>query len=141
MKSNLTEEQRTQKKIEWQQQLIRKGDEIKFNSKNKLCPRCIYNTQHLTLSSQGYFTPCCWLDDELYRNQPFVNDFFNPSLHIENNENIQDIFDSDIWKKFWNILMHHPEQAPPVCYQYCASELGDNLVVEKKDNYEIVKQH
>jgi len=113
MRNKITREQQIQEKTAWQQRLTEKGNTIKEEG-NKLCPRCIYEDQEITLSSEGYFTPCCWIDDELYRNQPRVNDFFKEHLHIENNSNIQDIFDSKEWSEFWDILLNRPEDAPPV---------------------------
>lgn len=130
----LTKEERLIKKKEWQQKLVNKGTLIKNNKKNKLCPRCIYSDQNMVLSSEGYLSPCCWLDDELYRNQPYVNDFFQPHLNIENNKNIEDIFNSKEWKNFWDMLINHPEDAPPVCYEYCASKKGDQEIIEEKNN-------
>lgn len=140
MKDKLTKEQQIQKKINWQERLIARGNRIKELG-NKLCPRCIYENQEITLSSEGYFTPCCWLDDELYRNQSRVNDFFNENLHIENNENIQDIFDSKEWTEFWDMLLNRPEEAPPVCYEYCASPKGDKETLEKEGNIEVRRKH
>jgi hypothetical protein len=136
----LTKEQQIEKKKKWQQELLDKGNAIKFDKSNKLCPRCIYDDQHITLSSEGYFTPCCWLDDELYRNQPYINDFFKPYLNIENNEDIQNIFDSKEWTKFWEILLNRPEDAPPVCYEYCASKKGDKEILEEKIDDVVIKR-
>lgn len=135
----LNKEQQIKKKLNWQQKLIDKGNRIKET--NSLCPRCIFKEQDFVLSSEGFFTPCCWLDDELYRNQPYVNDFYKEHLNIENNENIQDIFDSEEWKNFWDILINRPKEAPPVCYEYCASEQGDYDIQEAADNYEIIRKH
>lgn len=135
----LTKEQQIKKKKIWQQELIDKGNDLKKN--HKLCPRCIFKDQELVLSSEGYFAPCCWLDDELYRNQPYVNDFFQPHLNIENNDNIQDIFDSDEWKNFWDMLLNRPEDAPPVCYEYCASKQGDYQILSADDNALTIRKH
>ena len=143
MRNKLTKEQQLQEKTAWQQRLIDKGNKIKKDQSNKLCPRCIYEDQEITLSSEGYFTPCCWLDDELYRNQPRVNDFFKEHLHIENNSNIQDIFDSKEWAEFWDMLLNNAEDAPPVCYEYCASKKGDKELLEydQKNKIAVVRKH
>jgi len=137
----LSKEQQIKEKTDWQQRLIYKGNSIKNNGQ-KLCPRCIYEDQEITLSSEGYFTPCCWLDDELYRVQPHVNDFFAAHLNIENNDNIQDIFDSKEWKNFWDMLINRPEDAPPVCYEYCASKQGDKELVDVQDDkFAVIRKH
>jgi hypothetical protein len=135
----LTKEQQLAKKTAWQQKLVNKGNALKENA--NLCPRCIFKEQDLVLSSEGYFTPCCWLDDELYRSQPYVNDFFKPYLNIENNDNIQDIFDSKEWQDFWDILLNRPEDAPPVCYEYCASQQGDKEYLDTAENIDIIRKH
>ncbi len=135
----LTKEQQIAKKAAWQQRLVDKGNAVKKN--NSLCPRCIFKEQDFVLSSEGYFTPCCWLDDELYRSQPYVNDFFKEHLNIENNENIQDIFDSKEWQDFWDILLNRPEDAPPVCYEYCASRQGDKEYLKSVGNINIIRKH
>lgn len=141
MKNKLPAEEKISKKTAWQERLSNKGNIIKTDRGTQLCPRCIFDDQDLTLSSEGYFTPCCWLDDELYRSQPYVNDFFKPHLNIENHENIQDIFDSDEWSEFWNILLNKPQEAPPVCWEYCASKIGDKEIVESGDGFQIVRKH
>ena len=139
MKNKLTKEQKIVKKEAWQQKLLNKGNAVK--QKNSLCPRCIFKEQDFVLSSEGYFAPCCWLDDELYRSQPYVNDFFQPHVNIENHDNIQDIFDSDEWKNFWDILLNHPEDAPPVCYEYCSSDKGEKEYKHKDENISIISKH
>ena len=139
MNKKITSEQQVEHKKKWQEKLIKIGLDNK-NSGNKLRPRCIYEQQQITLSSEGYFTPCCWLDDELYRNQPYVNNFYKEHLNIENNENVQNIFDSKEWKEFWNILLNKPENAPPVCYEYCASNKGENEIFRNK-NINYIEKH
>ena len=62
-------------------------------------------------------------------------------MHIENNENIQDIFDSKEWTEFWDMLLNRPEEAPPVCYEYCASPKGDKETLEKEGNIEVRRKH
>jgi len=140
MKSHLNKEQRIARKKNWQENLIAKGNKIKQNG-DTLCPRCIFKDQDLTLNSQGYFTPCCWLDDELYRNQPWVDSFFSEHLNITNHDNIQDIFDSKEWVEFWDMLLNRPEDAPPVCYEYCASPQGDKETLDKTYEYEYIRKH
>jgi len=135
----LTKKEQLENKIAWQQRLVDKGNAVKKNS--VLCPRCIFEEQQLVLSSEGYFAPCCWLDDELYRSQPYVNNFFEEHLNIENNDNIQDIFDSKEWKNFWDILLNHPEDAPPVCYEYCASPQGDKEILSSSKTTQTIRRH
>ena len=37
-------------------------------------PKCIYSEQEPCLSSEGFFTPCCWFDDEALRISSADND-------------------------------------------------------------------
>lgn len=133
--------QKRQKKMAIQEYLFNQGNIIKTDRDTELVPRCIFSDQDMTLSSEGFFTPCCWLDDELYRNQPYVNDFFQPYLKIENNENIEKIFNSKVWMRFWKILLNNPEKAPPVCWEYCANRKGKIDTIEVGHNYKIIKKH
>jgi len=129
-------------KEEFQKALIKRGNDLKKDKNSALKPRCIYNDdQEITLSSEGFFTPCCWLDDELYRVQPWVDTFFQPHLNIENNENIEDIFESKEWEDFWEMLINNPDNAPPVCYEYCASSKGDKESIIENEDFRIERKH
>jgi hypothetical protein len=97
---------------------------------SKIYPKCIYSGQQICLSSSGYFTPCCWFDDELYRKQPWVNTIFREHLKIENNETLDDIFNSKEWTNLFNMLINNSQDAPAVCKKMC----GSKLITEKKLN-------
>ena len=71
--------------------LEQKGNAIKNDPSTKLRPKCIVEDQDITLSSRGFFTPCCWLDDELYWHQPWIEKFYSEHLNIEKNEDIKEI--------------------------------------------------
>lgn len=103
-------------------------------NKNELKPKCIYNDQELTLSSMGYFTPCCWVDDELYRNQPWVKTLFREHLKLQNNEKVEDIFKSKEWTDFYNMLRNNTKDAPPVCYKFCSKGIKTNEIKSDEDN-------
>ena len=98
------------------------ANELTFPDKNKneLKPKCIFENQDLTLSSTGYFTPCCWVDDELYRKQPWVKILFKEHLKLQNNEKVEDIFKSKEWTDFYNMLRNNTKDAPAVCYKFCS---------------------
>ena len=103
-------------------------EELTFRDKNKneLKPKCIFKNQELTLSSMGYFTPCCWVDDELYRDQPWIKTLFKEHLKLQNNEKVEDIFKSKEWTNFYNMLRNNPKDAPPVCYKFCSKNVVTN---------------
>lgn len=77
-------------------------------------PRCLNNTRFISYNSTGYITPCCWVD-----NSEEFKDFYDESLHIDNNENIEDIFNSNVWQKFYHKLEVQPETAPNICRKQC----------------------
>ena len=133
---------RLENKEDFENKLIKRGNDLKKDKNSVLKPRCIYDDQQITLSSEGFFTPCCWLDDELYRVQPWVDTFFQSHLNIENNENIEDIFESKEWKDFWEMLINNPDNAPPVCYEYCASSKGDSeRSINRDENFLVERRH
>lgn len=105
-----------------------------MNNKKTLLPKCIFRNQELTLSSMGYFTPCCWVDDELYRNQPWVKTLFKEHLKLQNNKKVEDIFKSKEWTDFYKMLMHNPENAPPVCYKFCSKNVITNKTKKTEFN-------
>tara|TARA_A100001035_G_scaffold241246_1_gene207133 strand:- start:4180 stop:4503 length:324 start_codon:yes stop_codon:yes gene_type:complete len=106
-----------------------------------LFPRCIHTDQEITLSSLGFFTPCCWVDDELYKDHPAIIALWNEHLHLDNNEDIQDIFDSEEWKNLWDILINSPDNAPRVCKKYCGNSLGETQVEILDDGNQIINKH
>ena len=107
---------------------------------SKFCPKCIYHDQEVTLSCNGFFTPCCWVDDELYRDQDWIKTLFKEHLKLENNENVEDIFKSREWIDFYDMLKNKPEQAPPVCKNYCGSNWNEKREVIKRLNGIQVKE-
>ena len=125
----------------WRERLEQKGKAIKNDPKTKLRPKCIAEGQDITLSSQGYFTPCCWLDDELYWHQPWIEKFYSKHLNITNNEDIKDILCSKEWIDFYNMLRNNPDLAPPVCYEYCSDKIITNKIVTEDDNVIVRIKH
>ena len=109
---------------------------------SKFCPKCIYKKQEATLSCNGFFTPCCWVDDVLYRDQDWIKTLFKEKLNIKNNENVEDIFKSKEWTDFYDMLKNKPEQAPPVCKEFCGSDWNEDK--EKKiivNGIEVIETH
>lgn len=83
--------------------------------------------QQICLNHAGYFTPCCWFDDEAVRkNYEIVDKFFDPSLHIDNNEKVEDIVEGNFWKDFFEMLYYNPEKAPGICYKMCGVNIGED---------------
>lgn len=135
----LSAEEKIQLKEKWVKGLEKRGIKNKILSNFK--PRCIYENQEITLSSEGYFTPCCWTDDELYNQQPWINSFFLPHLHIDNNDTVEQIFNSKEWRRFFKMLLKNPNNAPPVCFEYCASAKGDHEILKSDKHGVTMRQH
>ena len=127
-------------KQEMRDRRIDKGNKIKNNHNTSLRPKCIEEDQDITLSSRGFFTPCCWLDDELYWNQPWVDKFYEEHLNITENKDIKDIFLSREWLDFYTMLKNNPQDAPPVCYEYCGGAIETDKItnIENYDNMQII---
>ena len=119
---------RLQKKKEYK----RKNKNLQTTEKFNINPKCINEYQQICLSSSGYFTPCCWFDDELYRDQPWVKTLFREHLKIENNESLEDIFNSKEWTELFDMLINNPKDAPPICKKMCGSELITEKQLESK---------
>jgi hypothetical protein len=88
-------------------------------SKNKFKPKCLSHETPIAYSAEGYLIPCCW-SDRTCGNGGYEK-FYQPSLHIDNNESIEDILMSDTWLKFYNMLEHHSNEAPKHCHKKCSS--------------------
>jgi len=124
----------------WRDAKKKHGEAIKKASNACLSPKCIVDEQDITLSSRGFFTPCCWLDDELYWHQEWVHKFYREHLNITANNDIKDIFLSREWIDFYEMLRNNPQDAPPVCYEYCGGALETDKIidVESHDDVNII---
>jgi hypothetical protein len=86
--------------------------------KNKFKPKCLNHEAPIAYSAEGYIIPCCWVD----RNGcTGYERFYKQSLHIDNNESIEDILLSDTWLEFYNMLEHRPNEAPQHCHSKCTT--------------------
>jgi len=92
-------------------------------------PQCIHGREP-SLTAEGYFLPCCWADR---RNTYFQKaGFFNPELNISNVDDIvTEVFNSETWISFFNMLEYNSKEAPNVCKEYC----GVNKDTNKKVYY------
>jgi hypothetical protein len=79
-------------------------------------PRCLNNKRFVAYTARGYLTPCCWVDGH-----PEFEHFYDKSLYIDNNESIEDIFNSKIWQGFYHMLENSPELAPEICKKQCTT--------------------
>ena len=109
--------------------------------KRVLDPKCINSEQQICLSSQGYFTPCCWFDDNLKRTEVWVRNFFEEHLHINNNNDIEDIFNSKEWTEFYDMIVNSPNSAPRTCWEMCGSNLITEKLLDTNDSIEVRIRH
>jgi len=73
--------------------------------------------------SDGFILPCCWCDQlegKTFENLGFKDD----KLKLENNESVDDVITSDVWKRFMYSILHEPDRAPNVCRRKCGVHNG-----------------
>lgn len=73
----------------------------------------------IAYTSNGYLLPCCWCDAPSTKKDIEAFGFYNESFKLSNNESVDNIIHSDVWKKFINIIMHQPADAPKCCQEKC----------------------
>ena len=80
-------------------------------------------------NANGYLLPCCWCDSVAFRPDFAKYGFFDPELHIGENDIVEDIIASEPWGKWLHDVCHDPQNAPRVCIQKCGQGLipNDNL--------------
>ena len=88
--------------------------------------------QGVSVTSSGFVLPCCWLassfgpdNEEQLLEDEKIKSFFDKELHIDNNETIEDIVNSNTWLNFMSDLVNKPEKSSPLCFERCSK-------VEKK---------
>jgi hypothetical protein len=96
-------------------------------------PRCLNNTRFISYTAEGCLTPCCWVDGD-----PDFDKFYDKSLYIDNNESIEDIFNSRTWQEFYHMLENKPELAPHVCKRQCTevktNPNRDRITISERKN-------
>ena len=92
------------------------GNNIKlnYNLSNEVVPRCLNKTTPMYYAAGGHILPCCWLDSH----KDEVKELYDPTLTLTKNS-IQDIVNSDIWKKFNHKIKSNP-------YEICRKRCGIN---------------
>lgn len=86
-------------------------------------PKCL-NGKDLGYSVTGHITPCCWTN--ISWNDPYLKDLFSPKLHIDNNQTVEDILNSEPWNKFFDMLKNNPNNAPFHCKKMCSLSLHED---------------
>lgn len=92
----------------------------------KIKPKCLHFYPELSkgaaYTSDGFMLPCCWMDDPL--EETYVNNagLKDEKLKVSNNESLEQIFTSDQWENFFNILLSNPELASNTCKRKCGNK-------------------
>ena len=95
----------------------------------KLYPRCMGGTKPPAYSATGYILPCCWADDDKVLDE--FKFLMKEHLKLENVESINDIFLSDEWIEFFNMLEQNGNNAPYVCKKYCSKKWETKRIVNE----------
>lgn len=92
----------------------------------KLYPKCMLkpkgkdlSAKPPALSARGYFYPCCWCDKYDERADKELSSLTQEHLRIDNVDDVTEIFASEEWFYFFDILINDPENAPSVCKRMC----------------------
>ena len=96
-------------------------------------PKCLLTDRQPAYTATGFIVPCCWVDNPWGMRDDFIKRFYDPKMHIDNNESVMEIMNSDLYNEWWDMLINRPEEAPDICKKYCGSKLEDK--VTKHDTY------
>ena len=102
-----------------------------MTDKKKFTPKCLYGTRAAGFTATGFLVPCCWVDCLEGWNDEQLKKFYDKKLHIDNNE-VEEIFESETWTDWFDMLKNNPENAPKLCKKYCTIEL-DKYVTRKRE--------
>mgnify|MGYP001159807799 FL=1 len=83
----------------------------------------------IAVSATGFVLPCCWLDRPSSPMDEKVKTLFDKSLHIDNNDTIEDIISAEPWQKFMRELIEKPEESSSICLEMCTG--NGNRYVKK----------
>jgi MoaA/NifB/PqqE/SkfB family radical SAM enzyme len=87
-------------------------------------PKCLKTKRDLAWNNKGKILPCCWLNTRY--NEPIIKDLFNDSLHMDNNDTVEDIINSKEWIKFFNIIKRPTKDKPKRCLTMCTGPANSN---------------
>ena len=109
----------------------------------KIKPKCLAfgarDNKGAAYTSDGYMLPCCWLDDPPVYRHVVEAGLKDPKLALENNNSLEDIFTSDTWEKFFQMLLNKPECASYMCKKKCGVDI-DKDAVKKEEKIEVSNQ-
>lgn len=87
--------------------------------RGELIPQCFHGRE-FGHSAMGYIMPCCWMaEGNVEQKYP---DLCNESTKISNVETVEEILNSDAFKKYEKILKELPEDAYEICWKKCSTK-------------------
>ena len=96
---------------------------MKDSDEYHFAPHCLDGRKGPFYSAEGYFLPCCQIDDNREGMEEIREIFHKKNLHIDNIENpVEDVFKSDEWLEFFDIISETPEFAPRVFREICSTK-------------------
>lgn len=112
----------------------------------KIEPKCLKfgdrDQKGAAYTSDGFMLPCCWLDDPPVYRYIKESGLKDPELALANNEKLEDIFGSDQWEKFFQILLNEPEKCSYMCKKKCGVDFTEQEIEIRKaeEKLEVVRQ-
>lgn len=100
----------------------------------KFKPKCLLAKRVSACTATGYIVPCCWVDNTKGWEDKTISKFYSKSLHLDNNNSIEDIINSKIWIDWFAMLKNSPDQAPNICKKYCSVPLNETITRKVKDD-------
>lgn len=83
----------------------------------ELVPQC-FRGREMGHQSSGYVLPCCWIQGDVEKNYSLL---CNDETKLENIESIEELFDTESYKKFFKILTETPQNAYDICWERCST--------------------
>lgn len=88
----------------------------------KLYPKCMADIDRAKPAyvNTGHILPCCFIDGGADEEEWF-NKLRSEHLKVSNVSDIDDIYYSEEWLSFYNMLETEPENAPTQCKRFCSA--------------------
>lgn len=102
----------------------------------KINPKCLSQERDrkgAAYTSDGFMLPCCWLDDPPVYDYVVKCGLKDPKLALANNDSLEQIYTSDEWENFFQIIVHNPEKASYMCKKKCGTGFSDELIREESN--------
>jgi hypothetical protein len=97
----------------------------------KIEPKCLTAAKGgkgAAYTSDGFMLPCCWMDDPPVYDYVVNMGLKDPKLALKNNKSLTDIFTSEEWENFFQIIVNKPEEASYMCKKKCGTGFPDELL-------------